>query len=342
METFLYLPIFFIIYLLTINFFLKKFEISLDKVSSKETHKALLRENDYTPLSGAFYFLPIILFLFYNSDINLVVFCSLFCILGFMSDIKVISSYKKRFILQVIFLTILFFIDKNFVVDVRISFINKLIENELIRILICTFFFMVLINGYNLTDGTNFLCSLNFLLVIIFTYLLIYNLNINFLTNELIILSISILIFILFNFFGKNFLGDGAVYGFSFLLGYILLKITLMNNNVSPYFVANLLWYPAFENLFTFLRRYFSKKNNYLPDNDHLHHLIFKFYKSKKFFKKNFLLSSLTGLSINFILFIIYLIGLKYYHYTMIQVILIFSGIFLYLSVYYVLKKKKF
>ena len=74
-----------------------------------------------------------------------------------------------------------------------------------------------------------------------------------------IIILIPLSIFIIFNFFGKNFLGDGAAYGLGFLLGYILLKISLLNNNVSPYFIANLLWYPAFENLFSILKKKFFK-----------------------------------------------------------------------------------
>tara|TARA_B100000035_G_C20920472_1_gene518267 strand:- start:236 stop:724 length:489 start_codon:yes stop_codon:yes gene_type:complete len=158
--------------------------------------------------------------------------------------------------------------------------------------------------------------------------------------NELIILIIALLIFVIFNFFGKNFLGDGAVYGLSFLLGYILLKVSLIDNSISPYFVANLLWYPAFENLFSILRRSFFKTNNYLPDNDHLHQLIFKFLKKKDISKKNFLLSSLVGLSINSVLLLSYLIGINFYYHTMIQVVLIIFGIFLYLVSYFLLKKK--
>jgi UDP-N-acetylmuramyl pentapeptide phosphotransferase/UDP-N-acetylglucosamine-1-phosphate transferase len=154
---------------------------------------------------------------------------------------------------------------------------------------------MVLINGFNFIDGTNCLCSLNLLIITIFTILVIEFLNIGYMNNELRILIIALLVFVFFNFFGKNFLGDGAVYGLSFLLGYILLKVSLIDNSLSPYFVANLLWYPAFENFFSILRRSFFKTNNYLPDNDHLHQLIFKFFKKKNISKKIFLLSSIVG-----------------------------------------------
>ena len=134
---------------------------------------------------------------------------------------------------------------------------------------------MVLINGFNLIDGTNCLCTLNFFIISIFLYLLIKSSNIIFINHELNIFILSLFVFLLLNFFGKNFLGDGAAYGLGFLLGYLLLKVPLLNNNISPYFIANLLWYPAFENLFSILRRNFSKSNNYLPDNEHLHQLIF-------------------------------------------------------------------
>ena len=77
-----------------------------------------------------------------------------------------------------------------------------------------------------------------------------------------------------------------------------------------------------------------------MPDNDHLHHLIFKFYKKKGIIKKDILISSLIGIFINFILLINYLVGYKYYNHSWIQIILILSGIILYLLLYYSLKKK--
>jgi UDP-N-acetylmuramyl pentapeptide phosphotransferase/UDP-N-acetylglucosamine-1-phosphate transferase len=164
--------------------------------------------------------------------------------------------------------------------------------------------------------------------------------NIDFINNELNILIILILIFFTFNFFGRNFLGDGAAYGIGFLLGYILVKISLIDQSISPYYIANLFWYPAFENLFSILRRTFKSINNYLPDNYHLHHLIYKYLKKKDYIKKKFLISSLVGLIINFVLIINYSIGYIYLTNTVVQSVLIISGVFLYLVVYYSLIKK--
>ena len=271
----------FSIYLFVINYFLKKFNFSLDIETVEEKHKSLLRNNSSTPLSGTLYFLPAVVILFYDFNYSLIICCSLLFMLGFCADLKIITSYKKRLIVQFFLISLLFLLNKDIFINTRLDFIDNLMNINLIRILLCAFFFMVLINGYNLIDGTNCLCSLNFLIITIFTVLLINNLNINYDYKELTILVIILFIFLIFNFFGKNFLGDGAVYGLSFFLGYVLLEISLINNSISPYFVANLLWYPAFENLFSILRRNFSRKNNYLPDNDHLHHLIFTTLKGK-------------------------------------------------------------
>lgn len=328
------------LYLITINFFLKKFKFSLDIQTTSESHKSLLRNNDLTPLSGSFYFLPIIIIIFFNFDFTLVIFCSLLFVLGFFADLKIIRSYKKRLIGQFFLISIMLYLSEDILIITRLEILDNLMNYHLTRILLCTFFFMVLINGFNFIDGTNCLCPLNLLIITIFTILLIEFLNIGYMKSELTILIITLSVFVIFNFFGKNFLGDGAAYGLSFLLGYILLKLSLIDNSISPYFIANLLWYPAFENLFSIIRRSFFKKNNYLPDNDHLHQLIFKFFKKNNILKKNYFLSSFVGLLINSILLLSYLIGINFYHQTMTQVLMIVFGIILYLVTYFFLKKK--
>ena len=340
MQFYLFTFVILVFYLLLTNFFLKKFNFSLDKDAINEKHKSLLRKDSSTPLAGTFYFLPLIILLFYDLDTNLIFCCAMLFFLGLLADIKIVTSYKLRLILQFLLIASIFYISKEIKIDIRILFINDLMNYDLTRILICTFFFMVLINGFNLIDGTNCLCTLNFFIISIFLYLLIKSSNISFINHELNIFILSLFVFLLLNFFGKNFLGDGAAYGLGFLLGYLLLKVSLLNNNISPYFIANLLWYPAFENLFSILRRNFSKSNNYLPDNEHLHQLIFKFYKKKKITERNFLLSSLIGMSINSILFLNYFIGFNYYNNSIIQIVLISSSILLYLISYYYFDKK--
>ena len=56
---------FFIFFLISINYLLKKFDVSLDKETIDEKHKSLLRKDSSVPLSGSIYFLPIIFIFFF-------------------------------------------------------------------------------------------------------------------------------------------------------------------------------------------------------------------------------------------------------------------------------------
>ena len=147
-----------------------------------------------------------------------------------MSDLKITNSPKIRLLAQFFVVIIYLLLSKNLQIDTRIEFLNNLMNNEIFRILITSFFIVVLINGFNFIDGVNNLCSLNFLIILIFLYLLAVDLSILNYDNLLNIIISSLFIFIFFNFFGKNFLGDGGVYGISFFLSIIIINISLIVN----------------------------------------------------------------------------------------------------------------
>ena len=330
-----------IIYLTVLNSLQQKTNFCLDQVSPSEKHKILASFKKGIPLSGSFFFLPVFFYLFFFDNTLFFSTCLLFFSLGLLSDTKTISSPKNRFLLQIIILTIYISFQESLVLDLRINFLNTIMENDFFRILILSFFLLVLINGYNFIDGVNNLCSLNFLIVLFFLYLLGNDLNDFLFLYKIKILIIFLIVFVFLNFFGKNFLGDGGVYGISFLIGILSIETSTLSEKISPYFIANLLWYPAFENLFSIVRRSFYKKKNYLADNFHFHQLIFKFFvKYRIFQERKYLLSSFTGICINLYLTIIYLIGYQFYSKTNVQVILILSSIVIYIILYILLLKK--
>ena len=330
-----------LIYLFFLNLNQIRFNLCLDKSSNTEKHKLLLELNNKTPISGSFFFLPLILYLSYQINLFFLIFCILFFCLGLLSDLKIAHSPKLRLFLQ-FFLVIIFLIFNNeIVIDTRIEFLNDLMNNQTLRVLISSFFIVVLINGFNFIDGVNNLCSLNFLLITIFLYLTATNLSVLNIELSIKFLIISLLIFVIFNFFGKNFLGDGGVYGLSFFLAIFVIKLSLLSEKISPYFIANLLWYPAFEKLISIFRITFYKKKNYEADNEHLNQLLFKYFQNKKIIKKKYLLSSFVGVLINCCLFIFYFLGYRDYSDTKLQLVLILLSTILYLSIYFLLKKSR-
>ena len=76
------------------------------------------------------------------------------------------------------------------------------------------------------------------------------------------------------NLFQKCFLGDNGSYVISAFMSFYIITFINLNDNISPLLAVNLLWYPAFENLFTIIRRTIYNKKVQIADRSHLHILI--------------------------------------------------------------------
>ena len=330
-------------FLFVINFFFKQYLFCLDLPSAKKfCHKKLLiNEHAVVPLSGSFYFFCIFFFilLFFNLEIDVFLISSFFLLLGFVSDIRLINSPKIRMIIQILIIIVYLLYNHQLNVEVQIPIIDFLLGYEFFRVIFTSFLLLILVNGINFIDGTNLLASLN-LLIISFFLILITNENSNIsLSENLAFMFLSIFVFCIYNFFGKNFLGDGGAYGLAIFFGLLIIIEIAKYKWISPYFVVNLLFYPAFENFFTIVRRSFKQNRNFLPDNDHLHHLFFKLLSKKNFFNKKYLNSSFTGIFLNLYFFLSTAIAYNYISYTKIQIIIIVSNIVIYLITYLLITK---
>ena len=85
----------------------------------------------------------------------------------------------------------------------------------------------------------------------------------------------------------------------SFFIGFYLITIYNQNfQNITPYFVILLLWYPCFENLFSILRKkYISKKILSLQTIILLHHYLYLVVKNK-ISKKKIIANNLSSVLI--------------------------------------------
>jgi UDP-N-acetylmuramyl pentapeptide phosphotransferase/UDP-N-acetylglucosamine-1-phosphate transferase len=324
---------------LIIFFFFKKINY-LNENTNYSTHKNFGKSNKSPIVLGGI-FLSIITVIFFSNDlIILKISLLLIYLLGFLSDKNILPNPKIRILLQIFILLFLIIFSQLKIINLENYYLNIMLENELFNIFFTVFCLAILINGSNFLDGLNGLLSGYYLLIILS---IIYvgnnynNINLIF-ENELKILFFSLLIFFIFNIFGKVYLGDGGSYLIATLIGFYLIQFSLSNSQVSPYYVAALLWYPAFENLFSLTRRLVKKNKISSPDNEHLHQLIFLFIKSKKILKDKFLNSftSLVILAINIPIFI--LANLMIDH-SFILMIIILSFMFLYTLIYSLISK---
>jgi UDP-N-acetylmuramyl pentapeptide phosphotransferase/UDP-N-acetylglucosamine-1-phosphate transferase len=320
--------------LVLVNLFLLKKNILID-VPNIDKHKRKIFFSKKVPKSLGLILLMSILYKFeYNIYERLSIFLIFY--LGIQSDIKKINSPKVRFIIQAIIILLFSIYSKNFIIDTRIPFIDYMLQYKLFKLMLTLFCVLIIINGSNFIDGLNTLCLGYYLNILLILYFLNFDLiaqidSINYL------ISIMGILF-LFNFFGKSFLGDGGSYLLGFFFSIILIKLHIQNSEISPWFFAILLWYPAFEILFSIIRRSYQKKNAFLADNAHFHQLLYLYYKKKYNLNTPFLNPMIANL-INFFNLIIFLIALKYNTQTILMINIFIFNCLVYLGIYFLLTK---
>jgi UDP-N-acetylmuramyl pentapeptide phosphotransferase/UDP-N-acetylglucosamine-1-phosphate transferase len=334
--------IFFILLLMLflINFFFIRNAILIDKsVNLQDSHKKFVNsKNSNVPLSGGLFFLISLSFLLLFTDPILFSLFFLIYLVGVLSDAHFITSAKIRISFQIFIILALVLYSGIEIRDIRIPILDYLLNYQPISIIFTVFCILVLINGSNFIDGVNtLLCG--YIVVVLLS--VIYASYKNFLIFDQIFFQYFLLIslvFFIFNCLNKSFLGDSGAYLISALLGFNLLLFFSKNNQISPYFIAVLLWYPAFENLFSIFKRLFFKKKSYLPDNTHLHHRVFILLSNKFNLTKN-ILSTISGIVINFYNFFIFFIASQNIYSTKFQVKIVLFNITFYLFIYYLLFK---
>jgi len=323
-----------------INLILKKNSFLLDNVESSN-HKKKVFSNLGTPLSGGLLFIIFFSIYFFKYNFNLVIFLILMYLIGLMSDLNFIKSPRIRIFSQAFLVVIYIVFTKTQITTLSVPLFDDLLKNYFVNIFFVTFCILILVNGYNFIDGINTLVIGNFILFL-GSILLLSNQNDLFVEfNFLYLILIIFLIIFCFNLIGKSFLGDSGSYCIGFLISVIAISFAYNNfNKVSPYYIAALLWYPAFENLFSIIRRILNKKKLSNPDSKHLHQLIYLHLSEKLGIKNKLYLNSLTGIIINLFLTISIFITFFVYAHTISLVILILANVSIYLLLYYYLYKK--
>ena len=326
------------ILLIALIYFQSKYLVLIDTPYG-QNHKSILNKN--TPLSGGVYlFISITTYIHFVSYNKITILLSLFIflllILGIFSDLKRNFSPKLRLFLQ--FIIVLLFI---LLTDLKINktgvfFLDYIIHDNLFNLLFTSLCVIIVINGSNFCDGVN--CNVT-------GYFLAVSLGILFTKLESptyfprleIIISIFF-VFYVANLFQKAFLGDNGTYVISAFMSIYVISFINLNHNISPLLALNLLWYPAFENLFTIIRRLVNDKEVQIADRAHLHTLILK-----KISDKNNLIfsNSITGIILNVIMFLGTFLSVNFYNNAKVLLLVLLMNIILYVISYYFFYVKK-
>ena len=334
-----FLNIFLII--LIFNFLLNKFDLIKDKKDTS-LHKRFIENKFEPPFSGGIFIILLIVIYLDASLIFKFLILTIFFI-GFFSDLNLFKSINLRFYLQFILVVLTLYFSDLYIQSIRIEFIDNLLNNYFFKVFLTTFCVLILINGSNFLDGVNTLVIGYYALVLYFVST-IDSPNISFINDDFInLLIFSLLILLVLNCFNQLLLGDNGSYLVSVFVGIYLIDLTNNNVLISPYFVMNLLWYPAYETLFSIIRKVLTKKSALSPDNLHLHQLVYLYLKDK--ISNKYHANSLSGVMINIYNLVIFYFASQDYSNTKYQLLLFSLSFiiynFLYLTLKFNLKKSK-
>jgi UDP-N-acetylmuramyl pentapeptide phosphotransferase/UDP-N-acetylglucosamine-1-phosphate transferase len=133
-------------------------------------------------------------------------------------------------------------------------------------------------NAVNIIDGFNGLASVVTIFMLVSLAYVAMQVGDMFLVVAALMVAGATAGFLIWNYpVGLIFLGDGGAYFLGFMLGELALLLVMRNPQVSTWYAALLLIYPAFETIFSAYRRVFVRgKSPAMPDGIHLHSLIFR------------------------------------------------------------------
>ena len=279
--------LFLIVFIL--NFFFFIFHKKVSKIYN------LFDYPDYTrkihkrrmPLLGGLFLISNLFYIliyknFYNSYEHLIFFKDLkkynffflitflFYLIGFYDD-KYKISFNLKFILYIPLILLTLFFNENILIKkLEFSFLKDSIDLGIFSYIFTIFCFLLFINAFNMLDGINGQATC----YILFIFLLLISKSV--LVPFVAIISIGLLHFLILNFYNRSFLGDNGTLPIGYMISYIFIELYNSTQIFLPEEIFLIMAIPGYELLRLAIQRIYKKKNPFLPDNNHIHHLIMK------------------------------------------------------------------
>ena len=195
-------------------------------------------------------------------------------------DDKYKLSANYKLLISTFFVLLFILLDENLIIsNLEFSFLNHIIELKSFAIFFTLLCFLLFFNALNMFDGIN--CQVGF--YCIFVFLIFFSKNI--FPELCLILIISLLFFLILNYKGKVYLGESGVLLLAFIIGYIFIKSSNLDNKV---FFADeifmIMALPGMDMLRLFISRIYKGKHPFTSDMNHIHHLFLKHFSNTKTF----------------------------------------------------------
>ena len=252
----------------------------LDKINNRSSHQSLATRSGGSSVFASLFFISI--FFYFNDneiyDFSLLIPVAIMLCVGLYDDIYKLD-FKLKFIFQIIVAKII--IDNGLIIDNLHGIFGVFELSRIIGQLFTIFIIVAIINSINFIDGIDGL-AVSVITLFLLSFELFSSTSSDMFFLTLIILgSLTPLYF--FNFRKKNkvFLGDSGSLFLGTVVSIYVLKILSQDYSIKPeydlnkvIFVISILSYPIFDIIRIFFLRLYKKKSPFLPDKQHIHHLI--------------------------------------------------------------------
>ena len=189
---------------------------------------------------------------------------------GLIDDKYSLPPLKKSFIFLIIILILILNSPQLQIRFVRLETFETIITLEDFTIFFTVFCIFCFMNAFNMFDGINL--QSGFYLLLFFLIFLIKGIDSLFFIS----LLIPLILFLYYNYRNKIFLGNNGTYFLSFLISIYLIKSNIVLSTFSVEEILILLIIPGLDMLRLFVIRFIKGKSPFLPDKNHLHHLLLK------------------------------------------------------------------
>lgn len=239
-------------------------------------------------VGGIFNLIVIAIFLISAKEYFLLLFISLFTMIGICDDKYNLSS-NWRLIASTVIIAMYASIFPNILIsELFFSSLNKSVDIKLFAIPLTILCILLLTNALNMMDGINSYCSTFKIsaLVIILLFILYAEKNniinthenlekILFLKQITIIYITALSIFTIYNFNNKVFLGDSGSYLSGSIFAYLLISVNkIIPELFSTEVIFLIFLLPGIDMLRLFVYRIINKKSPFKGDRNHYHHIL--------------------------------------------------------------------
>ena len=220
------------------------------------------------PLTGGIIvFLNIIILNLINNNLNFIyLFFTIVFIIGFLDDKFDLNPNKKIIFIFTICLISVISFDTLQIENLRFTFISNIELNNYLSYIFPAICILIFVNALNMFDGANLqvVTYTSFIFIILF----FYSQN-----TQYLIYLIPLITFAILNYKSRSFLGDSG----SIFLGYFISINIIENYNLGKILYCEdiflIMFLPGVDMSRLFIERIYNKKNPFIGDLNHIHHL---------------------------------------------------------------------